>query len=196
MSYNKGTGAKFKVGGLSISGKDLNATSTELNDVADLSGNGAIYKAKVVSIVHAAATTEVDTTYDLPSLAIVSNVLFECTAAASSATTLEVGLFSSSSGGDADGFLDAILVDTTGIKLGAGTASSSGSPDYFWATNTLGVFLSTFNAGTTAASDFGVFAPKAFATDSVTAKSLTYTINSTGTAFAGRIVILYTELSS
>lgn len=195
MGYNKGTGAKFKVGGLSIGGTDLNATATELNTAADMSAQGALVRTKVISFTHNAATTEVDTGEDLPSLALLNGpgaVFVEITAGATAGATIDVGLLASSSGGDADGFLDGVGTSSTGIKTYSltMTASSSG-----FSSTTAGVFLEKFVADSTGAPG-GHAHPIAFATDSVTAKSITYTANSTGTTLAGRIVFIYTEMSS
>ena len=152
-------------------------------------------KVKVHAFTAPGSTAETDTAFDLPSIGLVHRVAVKLTAASSAAGTMSVGLLASESGGSATGFLSGVSTTSTGLKVGAATASSSGSPDYFWSANTIGSFLSTFNAGTTAASDFGVFAPKDHSLDSVTAKSLSYTINSTGTAVTGLIYVEYSEIA-
>lgn len=195
---NKVTGSLAKVGGLVINGSQVNATSTELNTVADLSANGALDRVKVISITGAGSTSEQDSTYDLPTLCVVNDVFVEVTSAATSAAALHVGLLSTSSGGDADGFLVNITSSSTGLKGGLATVSTSGGAfsEYFIST-TRGAYLQSFYVGSsTAVGGSGIAYDKRHLADSVTAKSVSWTLNSTAVTFTGRIVIRYTEMSS
>lgn len=180
-------------GTLSLAGTAVDATSTELNNVADLSANIALPKVKVVQFTHGGATTEVDTAYDLPTQGIVRSVSINVRTASTAGGKIDVGLLASSSGGDADGFLLQVGTSTTGWSFPNVTVSTSGSPGNFYSARTYGVLLGRFAVGTTAANDFGVAFPLQYVIDSVTARSLTYTINSTSTTFAADLVIDHIE---
>lgn len=146
---------------------------------------------KTLKLVADGTTVERDTGYDLPARAIVRDVFVYVTAAASAASVVDVGLLSSSSGGDADGFLDGISSTGTGLKLGAFTASTSVGAT----ANTFGVLLSHFNAGSTVNVN-QLATNKSFASDAVTAKSISWTINSTDTTFRGDLVLNLIEIGS
>lgn len=93
---------------------------------------------------------------------IVDCYLDVVTAEATATTkTLDVGLLSSESGGDADGFLDAVSVAATGIVY----------PTLINATPTRGALLRVVSG------EAGEHAGEAHASDSVTAKSVTATFN-------------------
>ena len=87
-------------------------------------------------------SAEVDSEWDLPDNAVLDDAYVEVIAAeATGATkTLDVGLLSSESGGDADGFLAGIDVSTTGIKRGSFTATDGSNQNYFSA-STVGVLM-------------------------------------------------------
>ena len=151
---------------------------------------------KVIPLVGAGSTSEQDSAYDIPTYGRVVDAAILISAASSAGSSIEVGLLSSESGGDADGFIDVLGTTSTGVKAPGFVASTSGSPDVFWASNTYGVLLSTFNAGTTAASDFGLAMKKDHLNDSVTAKSVSWTLNSTGTAFRANLMLHIVEYTS
>jgi hypothetical protein len=181
---------------LDIGGTELTATATELNAIADVSVNGAIHKVKKISISSTPTGSEQDTTFDLPAKAIVTDVWVDVTTAEATGgtKTLDVGLLSSESGGDADGFLDGISVATTGLKRGIPTFTV-GSNETFYASTTRGSLLRTVSlAGADVAGDVGTYHERPHLSDSVTAKSVSYTAGSNDFAeFRGAIYIAYIE---
>lgn len=144
-----------------------------------------------------AASTESLTTYDLPSQALLVDIFANITTVGSTAGTMDVGTYSSSSGGDADGFMNDLDIGTSGIGRPALTASSSGAPGWFMAANTYGAKLSDFQVGTTVTNVFGIGSRKNYATDSVTAKSISITPSTTdaivGVLFLGLVDLLSSE---
>lgn len=118
----------------------------------------------------------------VPTQGVIVDAFINVLTASTGATkTLSVGLLSTSSGGAVAGILNGISVASTGLVRPAITAATSGpgTGGLFFVTNTFGSFLSTFTSGSTAAGDPGLFARRNFATDSVTAKSLSATPGST-----------------
>lgn len=170
----------------------VTATAAELN-LNDLSAVGALVKVKKIAIGATPTGSEQDSTFDLPAKSVVLDVFVDVTTAeATGATkTLDVGLLSSESGGDADGFLDGVSVAATGLVRGA-VALDGGSA--YWNTNTRGVLLSNFVQGTDG-DDRGLYNEKPHLSTAVTAKSVTFTAGSADFAeFRGAIYILYIEL--
>lgn len=152
------------------------------------------------SLIGSGTSAEVDTTFDLPARGQVHDVLVRVVTAETTGTTktLDVGLLSSESGGDADGFLDGISVAATGMKRGTFVATVGSNNTYLGAagTHTIGA-LSTqlLIAGEdTAAGGDGVGIKAPFLTDSVTAKSVSYSRGSTLTELQAYIFILYSEI--
>jgi len=135
-------------------------------------------------------SAEHDSGWDLPEKAVVRDAFVEVIKAeATGATkTLDVGLLSSESGGDADGLLDGIDVSTTGIKRGQATVAGG-----VFSANTRGVLLSDYAVGTNA-DDRGLYREKPHIAGGVTAKSVSYSRGSTFSEFSGYIWILYAEL--
>jgi len=158
----------------------------------ELGGLAAKVKELKIAITAGSATTEIDTTKDLPAKALVLDVLVEVTTAEATGgtKTINVGLLSSESGGDADGFVAGISVASTGVKR-AGPAYHAGN-DYP-TSNTRGALLSDFTAGS-AADDRGLYREKPHLSDSVTSKSVSWTRGSAFTEFAGYLRVLYVEL--
>lgn len=123
---------------------------------------------------------ENDTGWDLPARGLVLGVWVHISTAEATASTktIDVGLASGESGGDADGFLDGVSTATTGLK--GGTLVSSGQ--------TLGALLRVDENGS------GVLVPQPHIIDSVTARSVTFTLGEAANELAGTIYILYIEL--
>ena len=147
---------------------------------------------KIIAAEFGHNTTETDTTIDLPDNAVVMDVFIDVETA-DTGITLDVGLLSTESGGDADGFLDGISVASTGLVHPAITVTSGSSEDYFSAT-TYGAFLADFTAGSDNAGDVGTFARKYHPTDSVDAKSISYTASAGADTAAGTIYFVIAEL--
>lgn len=139
--------------------------------------------AKVIKL-SGGSSVEADTGYDLPAKAIVVDAVLVVTAAASAAATVDVGLLSSESGGDADGFLDG--VSSTGIHMRSGVPTATSSAGF--SATTRGAFLRTFFAGVESSSP-GVHNEKRHLTDSVTAKSVSYTLSGTNTDFRADLIL-------
>jgi len=119
----------------------------------------------------------------LPAQAIVLDVYVNVLVASTGSTkTFGFGLLNSSAGGNRIGFLTGISAAATGLQLPVIAVGTSGAGTY-------GVFLSVFSTGNAPAQ-------KSFATDSVTAKTLTFTPNSTDwVLFSADVYICYVDLT-
>lgn len=182
-------------GQLRLAGTAVTATAAELNAVADQSVNGALLKVKQIAISAAPTGSEQDTGWDLPAKSVVYDVFVDVTAAEVTGTTktLNVGLLSSESGGDTDGFLDSVSVAATGIKRGVPTITT-GSNEVFFASSTRGALLASLTAGSDAAGDVGTYYEKPHIT--ATAVSVVYDADdSDWSEFRGTINIVYVELA-
>lgn len=186
-------GTQNFTGTLQIGGSSVTSTAAELNEL-DLSVVGAAMKVKKLTISTTPTGSEQDTTWDLPAKALVLDIWVDVTAAEVTGTTktLDVGLLSSESGGDADGFIAGLSVASTGVKV-PGYARDGGSA--YFDTNTKGVLISSFVQGS-GTDDRGLYAVKAHSAGSVTAKSVSYTAGDTDwNEFRGSIYILYVEIA-
>ncbi len=147
-----------------------------------------------IPIAFGDGTAENDTGVDLPATAIVHDVYVSCTTAETTGVTktLSVGLLSSESGGDANGFLASVDVSATGIKRGVPTWTVGSNEDFF-ASTTRGVLLTDFTAGSDVATDTGNNNEQPHLTDSVTAKSVSWQPATGGdwAEFVGEIVVEY-----
>lgn len=138
---------------------------------------------------------ENDTAWDLPTKAVVYDVLVEITTAEATATTktIDIGLLSSESGGDADGFIDGLSTAATGQFRGTRVVTTGANTKYF-ASATRGVLMVDFQAGTDVGGDEGLYSEKPHIASSVTAKSVTFTLGEAATELAGNIYIVYVLL--
>lgn len=99
----------------------INPTNGELVTVGDAAAGtvaaGFGRNTKKISIGFADGTTETDTSWDLPANALVRDIYVNVTTAEATGTTktIDIGLLASESGGDADGFVDALPVSATGV---------------------------------------------------------------------------------
>jgi hypothetical protein len=159
------------------------ATGAEIDAVADLSAVGAVVKCITIPIVAVASVAEQDTGIDLPAKAIVLGVYLDVTTAevTGGTKTVDVGLKAGESGGDADGFLDGVACSATGLRQGSLVSGAV----------TRGLLLKetvTDSAAATHAS------PKPHLSDSVTAKSITFTLGSNDFAeLRASIILEYIE---
>lgn len=180
----------------------LTATSTELNTVADLSVNGAVVKTKKIAITRVASTSEQDTGWDLPAKSIVLDVFLDVTTGETTGTTktVDVGLLASESGGDADGFLDGVSVQTSGLKNGVFVTTTGSNNVYLTAAgspNTIGALLTELliAGNDTSNGGDGIGIRGRHLSTSVTAKSVSYTLGSNNFAeLVANIVIVYVEI--
>lgn len=160
----------------------------------DLAGEG--------DAIDVSSGSEVDTGWDLPADAVVLDVFLKVTAAEATGTTktIDVGLLSSETGGDADGFIDGLSVAATGIKQPNFVLTVGSNETYLGAaaTHTLGaLFTGGLSAGTDLATDVGTAFKKLHAADAVTAKSVSVTVGSANFAeFEGSLFIRYIRLST
>ena len=163
--------------------------------VGDLSIDGAAHKTLLIR-VSSVGTSETDTGVDLPEKCLIHHVAVVVTAPTTGATkTLDVGLLATSSGGDADGFVDGVDVSSTGVKSPAVVVSTSGAAGRFVTGSTLGVFLAAVTSGSTAAADNGLFARKDYSINAGAARSVTITPGSSEwITFKALIVVDYTEI--
>jgi hypothetical protein len=132
------------------------------------------------SVADSTANTETDTGFDLPAGAVVLPWGAGVRVAATDATEdLEVGLLSSESGGDTDGFINNIAISgANGSTTMAQALITVGSNEQFFASTTLGVLLADFLAGADVAGDVGTNNPKHAVIS--TARSIVY-LTSAGT---------------
>lgn len=121
-----------------------------------------------IKIPFSKQTSEYDTGIDLPAGIVVKDVIVRCTTAASGAT-IDVGILSTESGGDADGFVDGESLAATGLV-------AHNMVDATAANNTLGALLveSDIKTADATALYFSVPLFPGYKTDG-TAKSITYT---------------------
>jgi len=181
---------------LYLAGTQMTATADELNAAADLSVNGGLMKVKVIALTAAGDTSENDTAWDLPAKSIVHDVLLDVTTAEVTATTktVDIGLLSSESGGDANGFAVAISTAATGLIRPVATLTT-GSNEVYFSASTRGALLASFTAGSDVATDVGTNYEFPHLSTAVTAKSVSWTAGEAQTEFAGSIIILYSEIA-
>lgn len=184
--------ADMKLGDLlGVDGLDDNAVRAAL-------ANHVISPIKVAKIpVTALSTGEKDTGFDLPTKGIVLDVFVDVTTAEAtgSTKTIDVGLLSSESGGDADGFLDGV-VDSAIAVVGPEVAATDGSnQNYFAAAPKLGALLRQGDLGGDAAGTSAALIKKAHILNG-TAKSLTYTLGSTHTELVASIYVVYCDFGN
>lgn len=151
---------------------------------------------KKLSPTLTSAASEVDTSWDLPADAIVRDVFIQVNTAEATGTTktIDIGLLSSESGGDADGFADGISVAAAG-EFRPGFTTSDGGTSTFLQSNTRGVLLSKFVAGSDEGSIPGLYAEIPHLGDSVTAKSVSVTAGSSDFAELDvDIYVVYDEI--
>jgi hypothetical protein len=159
------------------------------------SGGVLLPKMKKLSINSAPGSAETDTGWDLPPKAIVLDVFVHVRVAeATGATkTIDVGVLSSESGGDADGFVDGLSVATIGLLRPTRTITTGSNTKFVAASPTRGVLLADHQAGTDVDQDEGLYIEKPFIV--AAARSVTYTVGSSGfVEFRGDIYILYFEI--
>ena len=161
-----------------------------------------IDRVKVIRIQYSDGTGEIDTGWDLPSTAVVEDVFVNViTAEATGSTkTIDVGLLSTESGGDADGLLDGISVASTGLKGPSLTITeTTGTNERYISavTSTYGVLLGQldYELGTDTAGDTGYanLVPKRHI--NTNGNSISWTPGSNDFAeLVADIIILYKEI--
>lgn len=176
--------------------KNANAAAIADWYVVTLTNAGGAVRIKELPIT-VKDNNENDTGWDLPPKAVVLDVWVNVTTLEGTATTktIDVGLLSSETGGDADGFLDGVSTGTpASLKQGIATVTTGANTKFYAATPTRGVLLIDHQAGTDVDQDEGLMREKNHLSDSVTAKSVSYTLGSAHTELVADIYIMYAEL--
>lgn len=141
----------------------------------------------------ASDNTETDTGINLPSNCLITpyDIKLRVTTA-DVGETLNVGILASESGGDADGFIVAGDVGTTGWRELLPQITGGTNIDYV-GTNYIGALLCTSIAGADAVATVGGFTPEVYRTDG-TATSISYTGSAGSDTAAGYIYLSFRKL--
>lgn len=156
---------------------------------------GAAFKIKKLPVT-TLTNAEIDTGWDLPAKAVVYDVFVDVrTLEATAATkTIDVGLLSSESGGDTNGFLAGVSTATpAGVKTGGFTYTDGTNQNYVSAT-TMGVLLYDGLLGGDVAGTAGTVVRTPHIAGSLTARSVVYQLGSTHTELVADIYIVYAQL--
>lgn len=138
----------------------------------------------ILSIPFTKSTTVVDTGFDLPDNMMVRDAWVDVSTGVASGT-IDVGFENAVESGDLDGLMDAADC-ATAQKVRPGPVVTAGSSETYLASNTRGVLLSDFLAGSDAATDVGTYVEKPYITDG-TIESIVYTTSDH--AIAGNIML-------
>jgi hypothetical protein len=151
---------------------------------------GNPFKCMVFPMIFNAGATEIDTGLDLPYGALVTDAAVEVVTT-DAGETVDVGLLSGGTAGDADGFLAAVSVASAGVPA-RHTYTAGGNETYLSAV-TFGVLLASRSLGTDVATDVGSLARLQHYVTGSNETSITYT-PSTSDTFAGYGFVWYTAL--
>lgn len=136
------------------------------------------------------ANVEYDSGFDLPTnSAMYPKCLGALIATADAGITLDVGILSSESGGDADGLIAALSTATAIFTPAQDTVTVGGTETYLSAT-TVGALLEDFLAGANSGGDVGTSNKKHFVCNG-TAKSVSMKLASGADTAAGFVVLPY-----
>lgn len=183
-------------------------TSTELSRIlgVDAGDDNAVREAlKTITIapvkvakvrIDVLSTGEKDTGFDLPAKGFVFNAIVDVTTleTTGSTKTVDVGLLSSETGGDADGFLDGVSTAAVATLPGAMPVTDGTNTNFFTAAPTRGVLFFDGLLGADAAATPGVVTTRLHVLNG-TAKSLTYTLGSAHTELVAFIIVVYVDLN-
>jgi hypothetical protein len=150
----------------------------------------SIEKCLIFPMVFNAGGTEVDTGLDLPLGALVHDVAVEVTTA-DATETVNIGLLSTETNGDVDGFAALVSVASTGY-VPMLTVTAGGTEDFLASTG-YGALLASFTAGANVAGDVGTYARKKHFVSGSNATSVVYQ-PSTSDTFAGYGYLYFTRL--
>jgi len=156
---------------------------------------------KVKKLPFTASTTEKDTGWDLPSTAVVIDVLVEVTTA-DPGIIMSVGLLTTETGGVLDGFLSGVSMDSVGIVTGelSVTKTTGVNENYISSVGlTRGPYLRFLESelGSDVAGDHGFVAyeRRLFPATKVAAKSVSYVHSAGADTAKGYIHIVYFDLA-
>lgn len=140
----------------------------------------------------ARAAGEVDTGYDFKKGDLIMHACVKVeTAEATAATkTIDVGLLSSESGGDADGFLDGVVTSATGVVGVDATATDGTNQNFIAAAPKLGALLRTGLLGADVAGEASAVIPRPHVING-TAVSLTYTLGAAATELVAKGYVVF-----
>jgi hypothetical protein len=152
-------------------------------------------KQKIITITAPGTSAETDTSWDLPTYAIVHDAYVLITSNSTAAGVLSVGL-SSTSSGDADGFIYQQGTSSTGVFYPGPTFTAATSGDVITG-NTRGQLLSVHATGSTQFEygQYGATPYLSVGAATATEKSVTFTWKTTQTAPTGFLFIDYTEIA-
>jgi hypothetical protein len=139
----------------------------------------------------ASDNTETDTGVDLPYGALVYDAAVEVVTV-DATETIDVGLLSSETAGDADGLLVGVSVATAGIPARA--TYTTGSNETYLSAVTYGALLKAVSLGNDVATDVGSFARLTHYVTGSNAKSVTYTGSAGSDTAAGYIYVFFKHL--
>lgn len=125
----------------------------------------------------ASSTSEIDTGIDFHADVFVQDVRVEVVTVAS-AISIDVGILSSGTGGDADGFRANVLLTTAGYVADTAFITDGTNIDFVPA-STYGVLLVTAITGSDVTASAGGKSIHGYLIDGTSTSSLTYTMNST-----------------
>lgn len=141
----------------------------------------------------ASDNAETDTGLDLPANCLMNAMSVKLRVTSTDATeTIDFGLLSSESGGDANGFITARSVANSGFVELLPQITGGTNIDYV-GTRYVGDLLATSIPGADAVATVGGFTSKVYRTDG-TAKSLTYTGSAGSDTAAGYFYLMYDKL--
>lgn len=182
--YTLDTIAMVDIYGQSPGGRGFVHKSVVASGINELYVDTLAQKSELVipfALADTTTGTETDTGFDLPTNALVDPFGVSVDVQTlESGKTIDVGILSSESGGDANGFVEALSL-TTAVTVIPAIGASSGVLN----ANTYGVMLSNYTVGTNA-DDRGMVFLKRYRCDG-TAKSISYTLASTVTVAKGFI---------
>jgi len=186
----RGERPNFSVGELTINETLLTATAAELNTL-DLSAVGAEIKVKKIPIAFGDGVSENKMGWDLPSTAIVLDVLLNISVVEATGATKTIDIGTDGAGSnDPDGFADAVSVAAAGlVRPGVALDGTSN----WYAANTRGVLLSMYVAGTNA-DDRGLYSEMPDLTSG--GEEISWTPGSNDFAeLAADLLVVYIELA-
>lgn len=149
-----------------------------------------IDKCLIAPFVFNAGGTEVDTGIDFPLNVVVKPILVEVVTA-DATETLNVGILSSETGGDADGLAVGVSLANAGFIRP--WIATDGTTEDFIATPTTGALIGLGSAGTDGANDFGQPGGWGHVVSGSNGRSLSYTPSTSDTA-AGYIYAPFKHL--
>jgi hypothetical protein len=150
----------------------------------------------VIPFSHADSTaaTEEDTGFDFPLYASVLPFAAVLVKTLDATETIDAGILSSETAGDANGFIAAASVATAGLIPAENVVTVGGTETYF-ASTTLGALLQDFLAGANVAGDVGTSNKKPHAVTGSNGRSISYTTTA-GTDTADGFLILPYDLAA